>query len=147
MKKLFFLLALLSLTTLGAQDDKKTLVDLAATEELSQEVVDLFQKMDIHTAFLKMAQYWPLPDNEIESLEGQTIRYLNMLSERFGEVQGSAKVKTEYIGDFAQRETYILRYEYSAIRIIFSYFRNDEGWVINAFKWDDSFEEEFIIDK
>jgi len=147
MKKLLLLIACLYFFPSQGQEEKKTLADLAATEKLSQEVVDLFEKMDIRSAFVEMAQYWPLPDNEIESLEGQTIRYLNMLGERLGEPQGSSKVKTEHIGDFAQRETYILRYEYSAIRIIFSYFRNDKGWVLNAFKWDDSFEEEFIINK
>jgi hypothetical protein len=84
-----------------------------------------------------------LPENEIGSLEEKTIQYMNILQGRFGKVEGVVKLKEETIGDFAIKETYILRFENSAIRLMYTYYKNKNGWILNTFKWDDSFFEEF----
>jgi hypothetical protein len=47
------------------------------------------------------------------------------------------------IADFSIRETYIIRFENTAIRVIYTYYKNNSGWILNEFKWDDSFAEEF----
>lgn len=122
---------------------EKYLDNEAQTEELSKEVAQLFYDDYITVAFKKLAPYWPLPADEIESIEDKTIRYLNLLDERFGEKQSVQKLKVEKIGDFALRETYIIKYEYSAIRLQFAYYKNNKGWLVNSFKWDDKFSEEF----
>ncbi|MCB0465589.1 MAG: hypothetical protein KDC78_07940, partial [Aequorivita sp.] len=109
----------------------------------SKKVVSLFKENKISQSFEELTPYWPMPQNEIESIEGQTIKYLNLIEQRFGKPIGDLKVKNETISDFVIRETYIIRYTNSAIRLIFTYYKNEEGWIINAFKWDDSFTEEF----
>ena len=68
---------------------------------------------------------------------------MNLLQARFGKTENVVKVNEEVIKDFAVKETYILKFENSAIRLIFTYYKNNSGWIINAFKWDDSFSEEF----
>jgi len=77
------------------------------------------------------------------SAQEKTIKYLNLIEDRFGNAIGSVKVNHETISDMAIRETYLVKYEFTAIRCIFTYYKNDKGWLINAFKWDDSFSEEF----
>jgi hypothetical protein len=121
----------------------KYLKDANQTQQLSKEITALFFENKISKAFKDLTEYWPLPENEINSLEEKTIKYLNMIQERFGKAIGTSYIRTEKITDFAIRETYIVRYQYSAIRIIFTYYRNDKGWLVNSFKWDDSFVEEF----
>ena len=113
------------------------------TQELSQKVVSLFEKNKISESFEQLTLYWPLPKNEIESLEEKTMKYMNIIEERLGKPIGILKVKNETISDIALRETYLIRYEYTAIRIIFTYYKNNNGWLVNSFKWDDSFNEEF----
>lgn len=113
------------------------------TGKHSQKIVKLFYDNEISEAFNELSEYWPLPQNEIDAIEEKTIKYLNMLKGRFGSPQGSLKLKEEKIADIAIRETYLIHYDYTAIRLIFTYFKNDEGWLVNAFKWDDSFDEEF----
>ncbi|MEY2924838.1 MAG: hypothetical protein RLZZ337_1386 [Bacteroidota bacterium] len=141
MKILFILfLSIFSLSSL-AQD--KYLPDVAATQKLSKEVSQLFYDDYIGVAFKKLMPYWPLPADEIQGLEEKTIRYLNMLDDRFGEKVEVVRLKEETIKDFAIRETYLIRYEKSAIRLQFSFYKNDKGWIVNAFKWDDSLSEEF----
>ena len=113
------------------------------TQELSKKVVALFNENKISESFGELAPYWPLPQNEFESLESKTIKYLNLIEDRFGKSVGTLKVNNETISDIAIRETYLIRFENTAIRLIFTYYKNDKGWIVNAFKWDDSFTEEF----
>jgi hypothetical protein len=142
MKQVLFVLTLV-LSSLFSFAQDKYLTDVDATQKLSKEVAQLFYDDYITVAFKKLTPYWPLPADELEGLEEKTIRYLNLLDTRFGKKTELVKLRDEKIGDFAKRETYLIRYELSAIRLIFTYYKNDNGWIVNAFKWDDKFSEEF----
>lgn len=133
----------LSFLTLGLFGQEKYFKDITETQNFSKKIVSLFKENKISLSFEELTPYWPMPQNEIESIEGQTIRYLNLIEQRFGKPIGDFKVKNETISDFAIRETYIIRYTNSAIRLIFTYYKNENGLILNAFKWDDSFTEEF----
>lgn len=142
MKKPFILFLFLAASlTISAQD--KYLKNVDETQELSKKIVGLFEKNKISESFELLTPYWPMPANELESVELKTIKYLNLIEERFGKSIGTLKIKNETISDIATRETFIIRYENTAIRLIFTYYKNDNGWIVNAFKWDDSFSEEF----
>lgn len=142
MKKITLLL-LISISSLVSVAQVKYLANQAEIQELSKEVAQYFYDDYITVAFKKLTPYWPMPADELESLEEKTIRYLNLLDERFGEKQSLQKLKEEKISDFALRETYVIKYEYSAIRLQFTYYKNNQGWLVNSFKWDDKFSEEF----
>jgi hypothetical protein len=143
MVKYCFLLFLVLATSASLFAQDAFLKDISETQQLSREVVDLFKKNEIKASFALLTPYWPMPQNELEAIELKTIKYLNLIEERFGAPIGSLKVKNETISDVATRETYLIRYENTAIRLIFTYYKNDKGWIVNAFKWDDSFGEEF----
>lgn len=132
---------ILSQLDLSAQE--KYMKDISETQKLSKEVSSLFSANQISASFELLSAYWPLPENEVDGLEEKTIKYLNIIDERFGKSIGTVKVKNETIPDVAIRETYLVRYENTAIRLIFTYYKNNAGWIVNAFKWDDSFTEEF----
>ena len=136
-------LFILSILTLNLSAQEKYFKDKSQTQQFSKKISELFQKNKIGEAFKELAPYWPIPQTEIESFEEKTIKYLNLIDDRFGKPIGILKIKDEVIGEIAVRETYLVRYKNSAIRLIFTYYKNDEGWILNAFKWDDSFEEEF----
>lgn len=135
------LILLLTITSVIAQE--KTLTNVKEAKELSVRCSNLFKDNKIGDFFKVLRPYWPLPENEIGSLEEKTIQYMNILQGRFGKVEGVVKLKEETIGDFAIKETYILRFENSAIRLMYTYYKNKNGWILNTFKWDDSFFEEF----
>jgi len=141
--KKILLTSILSLISLGLFAQNKYLKNVTETQELSKKIVSYFIENKISESFEQLTPYWPLPQNEIESLEEKTIKYLNIIEQRFGKSIGSLKVKNETISDVAIRETYLIRYENTAIRLIFTYYKNNNGWIVNAFKWDDSFSEEF----
>lgn len=143
MKKLFALVLLLFIHSLDSFSQSTYMKDKSETSDVSQKVTKLFSESKIAEAVVLLSLYWPLPQNEISSIESQTVKYLNVFNERFGKVQGIEKGKTETINDFAIREVYFIKYSNHAIRLIFIYYRGEKGWIINSFKWDDSFEKEF----
>lgn len=143
MRKKIILASILTLVTTGIFAQGKHLKDSTETKQLSKRVADLFRQNEVNKAFSELTPYWPIPANEIESMTEKTLKYLNILEDRFGKAIGVGKVKNEKISDIAIRETYFVRYQNSAIRLKFTYYKNNEGWIVNAFKWDDSFTEEF----
>ena len=133
-------LTILSFSSIAQQ---KYLTGIQETRSLSEKIARLFEQNEISDAFDVLRPFWPIPENEVDQLEEKTIKYLNLVNQRFGESIGTIKVKNEVISDIALRETYLIRYERTAIRIIVTYYKSQNGWIVNAFKWDDSFAEEF----
>jgi len=140
MKKL--ILTVLIITSMFGFAQKKAIKTIPETQKISKQVAQQFIDGKYSDAFDILTPYWPLPQNEIDGVEEKTIKYLNMLKLRFGNPIGYAKIKEEHILDLVIRETYLIRYDYTAIRLKFTYYKNNSGWIINAFKWDDSFDEE-----
>ena len=142
MKKTIIAISL-SFISFGLFAQKKYMKDINETKELSKNIVSLFNDNKISESFDQLTLYWSIPQNEIESIEEKSIKYLNIIGQRFGKSLGIIKIKNETISDIAIRETYLIRYDNHAIRLIFTYYKNNNGWVVNAFKWDDSFSKEF----
>ncbi len=135
--------AVLSFSSFFLVAQTQYLQDVSETQELSQSSVKLFYDGKISKCLENLAKYWPIPQNEIDGLEEKTIKYMNVLDERFGKKIGTLKVNHETIKDVAIRETYLIRYERAAVRLLFTYYKSDMGWTVYSFSWDDSFTEEF----
>lgn len=56
-------------------------------------------------------------ENEINSLENQKIQSLNLISFRFGKPESILKIKEQNIPDAAFRETYLVKFKYTAIKL------------------------------
>lgn len=138
------LVAFLSSAFLHLNAQEKFFKSADEARAFSQKTANYFKdNSKVPEFFKEIKKYWPLPQNEIDGLEEKTVQYMNLLQARFGKTESVVKVNEEVIKDFAVKETYILKFENSAIRLIFTYYKNNNGWIINAFKWDDSFSEEF----
>ncbi len=143
MRAKLFLTTILLCSFFVSNAQTKYLKNTDEVRNLTKKATGYFQENKIPAFFDEITNYWPAPDNELIALEEKTIKYINILEDRFGKSGEIVKVNEETIKDFALRETYILKFEHSAIRLKFTYFRNVNGWILNAFKWDDSFEQEF----
>lgn len=135
--------ALIIFLTLHCSAQNKYFKDLDNVKIFSKEVTQLFKDNKINKAFSKMKVYWPLPENELENMETKTIQSMNLVAERFGKTEDIVKISEQNIKETAFRETYFIKFEYTAIRFIFTYYKNKNGWILNGFKWDDNFTDEF----
>ena len=138
---------LLSLATIMlfsfAQAQVKSLKSEDDARALSLKSVISFKDGKIAESFTALKAYWPLPEDEIDLMTGKTVNTLAKVYERFGEFQSYFKLKEETIKDTAFRETYLVKYKYHALRLIFTYYKNNSGWILNGFAWDDKYSEEF----
>lgn len=139
----YYLTALALLISLGFIAQVKTLKTEEEARLLSKKVTELFKNDQCSKGLSELENYWPLPGDEIDNLKEKTIKYMNLLKERFGDVIGYAKGTEQKIADFSIREVYFIKYQNSAIRLIYIYYRNNDGWLVNSFKWDDNYKEEF----
>jgi len=142
MKK-YFLTTVLLLASLLGFSQVSLLKNEEDTKVLSKKVTALFKEGKVSECILELKRYWPLVEEEFIRIETQTSTHLAVIQQRFGKPIRSVKIREEKILDIALRETYIIQYQYSAIRLFFTYYKNPEGWIVHAFKWDDSFTEEF----
>lgn len=144
MKRITCILLLTMLVVqLKAAEVNKTLKNTNEARRLSERVSDLFYKDSISLAFKEMKVYWPLEDDEIEVLLDKTVKNLNLIDNVYGYRIGPVKISEDTIQDIALKETYFVRYEKSAIKLIFKYYNTGHGWILNGFKWDDEFSTEF----
>jgi hypothetical protein len=112
-------------------------------ESFCQDVTELFMKSKISRMVRLLKPYWPINEDEIEQFTEQTTQMVDLMGERYGEPFSYSFIRDERILDFALKKTYFLRFDNIAIRIIFTFYKNPKGWIVNGFKWDDDFEEEF----
>jgi len=115
----------------------------AETKDLSKRVTELFKQGRVAESFIELRKYWPLAPEEINRIEQQTATHLTVMNQRFGRTIRTLKYREEKITDMAVREVYFIQYQYTAIRLVFTYYHNPEGWIVHAFTWDDSFNGEF----
>ena len=139
----FILIFFTSFLVVSAQNKVETLKTKEETQKMSKDVVNLFKDSKIKEAVEKLTPYWPISAAEIATFKEKTENYLNLLGNTYGAVIGTEKVQQEKISNFALREKYIMLYENSAIRLVFTYYKNKQGWTLNSFKWDENFEETF----
>ncbi|MFN7100129.1 MAG: hypothetical protein ACK4M4_07120 [Flavobacterium sp.] len=140
--KITFLIIVM-LFTLQSYTQIKYIKDIENAKLISKDVAQLFKENKINDAFINIKAYWPLPENEIDNLESKTIQSMNLVAVRYGNSEGIVKILEQNIKETAFREVYLVKYENTALRLIFTYYKNNNGWIINAFKWDDNFTEEF----
>jgi hypothetical protein len=143
MLRLFFLTIIITSTSYFSFGQAKIFKTEIEVKAFSLKISELFKNDSIIELFTEIKKYWPLPENELTDMQTKSISTLNIVKARFGASIGFTKVKEQKISDFALRETYLIRYTKHALRLIFTYYKNNEGWIVNGFTWDDSFAEEF----
>ena len=141
MKKMILITLFLSPAILVSQE--KYLANIDETKSMSKKATELFYQSEIAEMFTLMTPYWAVPGDKIKDMADKTIKYKEIIKERFGNPLGTVKVSDQFIKGATMREVYFVRYKKSAIRLIFIYYLSDQGWTINTFEWDDKFTSEF----
>lgn len=75
-------------------------------------------------------------------LESKTLQNLNYYKTTFSECLNFERYRSvEFANSFVE-ERYLLRYENTALRFIFTFYKSPKGYILNAFKWDTEIGEE-----
>lgn len=123
-------------------EESTSYYDTLALIDECKDLTTLFMNDEISTFFKRLKEIWILPNDELDYLEQKTIQQLNIVNERFGSVIGNKLVKSQYIDDLLYRLTYVVKFEYHAIQLRYTFYKGkDNLWYLNNFKWDDSISE------
>jgi hypothetical protein len=118
-----------------------TAVALKSIDEckaLCESFIQLLDRSKFDEAFLILKPYWPLPENEIATLQMQTVTQLNTIAPRFGEIVGSEFVSKKVVNDFIVRFNYVQKRQNHIIRWDFVFYKPKDSWLINSVRFDDS---------
>jgi len=137
-----FVLVLFLLITSINYAQSKAYTNIKEIRENSKKVANRFVKNDIDKLFDDLKPYWALSDNQIDTLKVNTKRYIPRINQSFGNAIDAIKIKEINLENAVFKETYLIRYLKSALRLKIIYYNNSKGWFINSFEWDDKFTEE-----
>jgi hypothetical protein len=87
--------------------------------------------------FDTMAPHWPFSVSELDMLSMQTMTQRSTLGQRFGATMGIDLASEQIVGDSIMRITYIEKLEFHLIRWVFTFYKPDDVWLVNAIVWDD----------
>lgn len=139
MKKILFLTYLLFCLFSYSQTIEKNYT-FRSKEEIktfSEDVMNSFAKKNFKNAYSILRMKWILPENELDQLEGITLKQMNMVSARYGEILGYEFYKDLLINESLLRKIYILKFENNPIVFLFTYYNSGKGWILNGFKYSD----------
>jgi len=139
MNRFLFVAVLLTFANFLFGQVEKGVDGFKEAKDKAQIIVDHLKNDEVNVAFEKIGEILILPEDEIDNLETQTIKNLNLIEKNYGSVIGSKLVKEELVEDVLFRLTYVVKYEIYGVRYIFTYYNGLKGkWYLVSFKWDDS---------
>jgi hypothetical protein len=77
-----------------------------------------------------------VPAAEFDAFAAQFASQLPNLAPRYGNPTGFEYIRDQQVGTALLRFQYIAKYERSAMRWIFVFYRTEAGWVLSDFKFD-----------
>ena len=107
------------------------------------QVTALVKDEKIDEAFALLDPRWVIPPDEVSGLKIQMRQQLAMVRERFGAPVSFVLVSREEVKDIAMRYTYVIKYQKHIIRVIYTFYKPGEFYLLNGLKWDDSLGELF----
>ncbi|ACL70118.1 hypothetical protein [Halothermothrix orenii] len=112
--------------------------DETEVREYCDTFVEYLIKEDTQNAFDLIESQWLFVPSEIQAIELQTVKQLELVKERFGEILGYKMLKKELVDEMFLKYTYVIKYENHILRWIFIFYKPKESWLLNTFRFDDS---------
>jgi hypothetical protein len=132
---LFFFFLLLS-CSISAQRGA-SLPGTSDCEEHASLITEKFYQDSIPEAFQLLKKYWMLNQSDLELLQAQTTKQLMDIAPYFGAPLSYKMVRKKEVEDVLLRITSVVKYEYHFVRLEFTFYKPEDGWILNGFHWDD----------
>ena len=139
MKRTLIVLVSTVVLVAGCRAEAEGLKDTEAAVALAESFMEILgsEEGGVQAAFDEIAPCWPIGGQEVGTMVMQTIQTRPLLEERYGERLGHLLISQEKVADTVLRLVYLERFEYSALRWSFYFYRTSDGWIVNTMHWDD----------
>jgi hypothetical protein len=114
-----------------------TLKDEKAMRQLSDSVMGKVASGDFMGAITVMKPYSPLSEAEMDSIALQTKAKRDQYKERYGTTIGYEFIDQKKVGESLYRLQYIEKKDKHAIAWTFLFYKANDAWILNEFKWSD----------
>lgn len=104
--------------------------------KFTDEVMSLVGIGKYEDAWRRLKSATIIPAAEFDAFASQFARQLHSFGPRYGEPGGHEHLRDQLLGDSLLRSQYIAKYERSAVRWTFIFYRTSAGWVLSDFKFD-----------
>lgn len=108
------------------------------TKDFCNRFLTFMVEEDVEKAFDVVEDEWPFSITEIQNLESSTMKQLDSVKGRYGNILGYELIKEELTKDTFLKYTYVMKYEKHIIRWKFIFYKPEDIWVLNSFNFDDS---------
>lgn len=122
-----------------------TLKSPAEAKQLTDRIMAKVGEGDLENGLMLAKPYLIIPPAEFDVLIGQIKMQLPAMAQRFGKSIGYEYIREERVGENLLRIIQIHRFEKHAMRWNFYFYRNNTGWVLNTFKFDDDIRQLFPL--
>ena len=123
----------------------ETLPTFTAAKEITDKAMTMIAGNDLEGGLKLLKPYLVIPAAEFDVMLGQATMQQPVISQRFGNSVGKEFIREDMVGDSLVRFIFTQKFEKTAIRWLFFYYKSPSGWVLNTFAYDDSFQLLFPI--
>ena len=141
MKRILVLAAVLCLVAWADLRAAEGFASEDAAMAYAKKVTEDFSKEDFDAVFDAVSSQWLFNPAEIDALKGQTIKQLPIIQGRYGKPVGIEFMKTEKGGKSLLRINYLIKHERLALRVIFTFYKPNDKWLLIGFSWNDKIDE------
>ena len=135
MRKVITIAALIVVS--GGAFADQPLTTTAAARELADRVVDTMVAGDFDGAFKLLKSASVIPEADFDSVLGRAKPQYLAGVQRYGKNLAREFVREDKVGDSLYRVIELDKFEKTAIRWVFVFYRTKDGWLVNDFLFDD----------
>jgi len=109
-----------------------------AAKDLSDKIMTKVNAGDLAAAFDLMKPYAAVSATEIDSAALQSKAAMDQFGSRYGSSIGIEFIDSKKSGDSLLRIRYLQKCVKGPLTWVFYFYKNNDGWLLDTFKWDDS---------
>jgi hypothetical protein len=94
-------------------------------------------------AFELLKPHFPIEELNLNNLLVQAEGHIPTFKEKYGEMLGFELVKKQEAKELFMELTYILKFEISAVRWVFMFYKPKKSWIVNMIHYDEKQDEIF----
>lgn len=116
-------------------------VKAAGLKTTPKELCDSFMEKiadgKLKSAFALLKPHFPIDEQNLNNLLVQAEGHIPTFKAKYGEMLGFELVKKQEAKDLFMELTYVMKFEISAVRWVFMFYKPKKNWIVNMIHYDE----------
>ena len=111
--------------------------EASKTKLVTEQIMAYFVEEQFVEGIDIAKKFWPLPPAELDGLANQIATQWEVVKQRYGNTTGHEFLRVDRLGSSFVRLYYLHKFDNHAIYWRFTFYKPEEGWVINGITFQD----------